>query len=92
MHTANACSGGLKCLVDAVEDGFVPAGSESFAADVLFEGSVLLENVEGKSAEGGGDFRCRSCPDATGLLCKNDIQNGVLAVLDRPEIPQQLVE
>ena len=55
--TAIACSSGLKCGVNAVEDGFVPAGAEAFAADVLFEGSVLPENVEGKSSEGGSHFR-----------------------------------
>ncbi len=36
----------LNCGINGVEDLVVPAGAESLAADVLFEGSVALQDVE----------------------------------------------
>ena len=32
---------------------FIPAGAEAFAADVIFDRSVLLQNVECQTAKGG---------------------------------------
>ncbi len=90
--TAIARSSGMKCCIDAVEDGFVPARTEAFATNALFEGSVLLENVQRKSSEGGRHFGGRTAANAAGVLCKNNIQNVMLATLDGPVIPQQLVE
>lgn len=46
-----------KTGVDGVESLLVPAGAESFARSVLFDGSVSLQNVERHAAVDAGDLR-----------------------------------
>lgn len=36
----------VKSGVDAIQDGVIPASSKSFAANVVFHGSVTLQNIQ----------------------------------------------
>src|SRR5690606_39702005 len=92
LPTAIARSNRLKCGINALKDRFVPPGAQAFAANAVFEGSVLRQNVQRKSTQRRYHFRSCSTPDSARVLCKNDIENIVLAALDRPMVEQQLVQ
>ncbi len=62
----------------------IPAGAEAFAADVIFDRSVQLEDVERHAANGGRDFRGGAFADAAGIFFKGHVQDVMLAVLGRP--------
>ena len=53
---AIACSGVGKGWSNAFEDLFIPACAEAFAADVISDRRVLLQNVEGHAAKRGRFF------------------------------------
>ena len=62
----------------------VPASWLAFAAQASRSPSVLLENPQRQLPEQGGDFGAGVLADAAGILCKNDIQRPVPAVLNAP--------
>ena len=53
---------------NCLKGGVIPSGAEPFAAEVLFEGSVLLENREGQAAESAGDFLAVALADPAPVL------------------------
>lgn len=73
-----------KCGPDLFEDVLVPAGAEPFAADVIFDRSLLLSHVKGHPSERGGDFGAGAAANPAGVFCQSDIEDVMQAVLDRP--------
>ncbi len=53
---AIARSFAFKASVDRIENGVVPSSAESFASNVLFDGSVALQNVQRHASKCGSDF------------------------------------
>ena len=87
-RTLNCC----KTSVDVIQDALVPAGAEPFAADVLFDRRVALENCQCHSPKGTGDFRAGPFANATRVFCKCYIQHPVLTVFYAPVTPQMTAQ
>src|SRR5690606_30097226 len=52
----NRTSGGLKCEEDVLHLVQIPSGGEAFAADVVFDGGVRLQNRQCQATEHGSNF------------------------------------
>jgi len=73
-----------KGCLDAFKDLFDSAGAVASSADMFFNRCVILLNVEGHVANRGRDFGGRVLAGAAGIYGKGDMQNVMLAVLERP--------